>query len=1284
MKRTSKRAISLVLALVMLIGLMGIVPVATATPTLTHPTGYVLVDSPAAAPTLLGLGILADGMPATAADLADAAFIDGSSATISGLTIVGLTRGVHRLQVGGLDILLVVKDADETEFVLFETNFSGMDDLPTSWTQGQGPIAGTVANNRLTVTSGSIAGVLSIARPVMLPVFLEAFPNVRFGADMTVTQEVNNTRYVAMTFNATSGTIAPYYHWLTRGAGGGTRGINGNNGTTWLGVDSGAITPIGGAPVTNALNQTNRYRLDLFGNTIRGYFNNIRNTDWHFTPFGHANTGGMLGFKGDQNTFNVTNIRVVYNNGSLNAAETPFDGTRNFTYPDPTIGMVIFPFIENVQTPVTSIVNAPTIVADVTQNPLTLAAMDSGRPASAILDIAPGLSVANAGGASLAFVLNAMRGRVIPVFRIETMAIAAEFIEFYEESDIRDGVLMSSDPVVLRHLRLAIRHLQGALAVDGSGGIDRDVLDAWVLDANPNLGRILYIYNAGEVLEEDIFYLQARVFSVWVDAPAATDALYRQLINGPNGFVTDNVARLYEVYESFDGNLPTMIRTPVNAAHRGSPSKIPQNTVEGAIQAALDGANAVEFDIMITLDEELVIFHDNRIGVLTGPCCENANAGGATPCCPNNPNIWELTLAEVRELVPNQPGDYAHSVEWNPADFTHVRIPTMWEYLQALAEFEDVIFLAEIKDAWSMGTSANPGRTANIIRLLSEMLDDFYDEYGVNLRNRFVVITFNHNANKIEMIREYLPESTVGGLSGTFTNAESAIREFAPQNMINNSNQAGMMGGGRALTQAMSHRGLPFIPWTYRDLPSVSRDYVAGVAGLTNSHAHRLSNISVAFSTNENVQNIETGQLVYLAGETVNRHNVTAVTYDFAPVIISGGEFIAVNEFGGIRGVAEGTAVIIPRGRARVGGNVFLLPGTPVAINVSADIHTGQDPDRPIEPGWPILPDDYAHNLLPSNLDSRIFDQKTSASGHTAPINQATSLTVTELDDGVLTIQRRSSAGIAWPSVVYSLENPLVLDVDEDKIYFDVALTSGATANMTLYFAPVTAGGNSASVSFLPQLSMTPFIVGPSIGEQPGTATDFGPGVHIGGFTLRELIEANAVSHEVYRDHAQTVLNLIDNGELAVHGIAFAIVGATPIEDVLTVNRLFVGERETDVEYCPICGSPQDECDKFDPYRDTPNSWAVPYVTRAQDAGIIGAHLPVGVLYREGAPRWYIAELLANFMMAYTGNTLAEIIAGFDGELANVTFPDVPGGHPHYASIMALAQLGILQGGEFG
>lgn len=570
---------------------------------------------------------------------------------------------------------------------------------------------------------------------------------------------------------------------------------------------------------------------------------------------------------------------------------------------------VVFPFIEDVQSPNTSIVDPPTIISDASVNPVVIALRERERPASAILVIEPGLTVSNAWGLRLNQVLRIMEGRVIPIFRIEDASVAAEFIEFYNQSYIMDGILMSSNPEILNALRTDVRFLQGALAVDGSGGIDKTTLDHWAAEANSNFGRIIYIYE-GVVSREDISYLQARMFSVWVDM---SDDYFSQILNAPNGIVTGDVSRLYSALEAFDGDKPVLLRTPFNVAHRGSPSIIPQNTLEGAVRAFADGADILELDIQITSDHHLVVFHDFRVGALTG--------------CPLNRYVWEMTLEEIQELTPNRHGSYAHSARWNPDDFTHARIPTLREFLE---EFSDTtgrnLIFAEIKDAF------DTPRYTRIIQELRILLDEF------DMHDQFVFITFNHSESKFNVLQAYLPHVPLGGLDSRAATAEALIREHAPHNMF--PNRRDIIGGhyiDRYVIQALNHRGMPYAAWTFRDTDTVARCYLSGIAGITNSHAHLMSDIPVSFTPYADSISLKVGEATFIEGFTTDRHGVSAPVYAEGFAIVSGGEFISIGENGDITGISEGTAVVIPLGRAYVGERVFLLPGASVTVVITME-----------------------------------------------------------------------------------------------------------------------------------------------------------------------------------------------------------------------------------------------------------------------------------------------------------------------------------------------------------
>ena len=85
---------------------------------------------------------------------------------------------------------------------------------------------------------------------------------------------------------------------------------------------------------------------------------------------------------------------------------------------------------------------------------------------------------------------------------------------------------------------------------------------------------------------------------------------------------------------------------PIVVAHRGASVEQPENTIE-AFEAAIDaGADAVEFDVRLTLDGHAIVMHDPNVRRTTD----------------GHGLVSELTLAEVRRLRIALPGGSARRI----------------------------------------------------------------------------------------------------------------------------------------------------------------------------------------------------------------------------------------------------------------------------------------------------------------------------------------------------------------------------------------------------------------------------------------------------------------------------------------------------------------------------------------------------------------------------------------------------------------------------------------------
>ena len=93
--------------------------------------------------------------------------------------------------------------------------------------------------------------------------------------------------------------------------------------------------------------------------------------------------------------------------------------------------------------------------------------------------------------------------------------------------------------------------------------------------------------------------------------------------------------------------------------HRGAPKQAPENTLASFKRAFELGANWIEFDVRLTKDDELVIFHDEKL--------ERTTSGQGC--------LIDHTLAEIQQL---------EAGSWFSSEFSDQRIPTLIDTLPYL------------------------------------------------------------------------------------------------------------------------------------------------------------------------------------------------------------------------------------------------------------------------------------------------------------------------------------------------------------------------------------------------------------------------------------------------------------------------------------------------------------------------------------------------------------------------------------------------------------------------
>lgn len=164
---------------------------------------------------------------------------------------------------------------------------------------------------------------------------------------------------------------------------------------------------------------------------------------------------------------------------------------------------------------------------------------------------------------------------------------------------------------------------------------------------------------------------------------------------------------------------------PVVFAHRGASAYAPENTMAAFKKALEMGADGIELDVHLTLDEEVVVIHDHTIN-------RTSNGSGW---------VKDMTIKELKCL------DFG---SWFGPEYKNERIPLLEEVLYLLSD-RDIILNIEIKNA-----------AFYYYEKLQQKVVDLLKKY--NMINRVIISSFNHYS--LVEIKEIAPEIKTAPLYG--------------------------------------------------------------------------------------------------------------------------------------------------------------------------------------------------------------------------------------------------------------------------------------------------------------------------------------------------------------------------------------------------------------------------------------------------------------------------------------------------------------------------------------
>ena len=189
---------------------------------------------------------------------------------------------------------------------------------------------------------------------------------------------------------------------------------------------------------------------------------------------------------------------------------------------------------------------------------------------------------------------------------------------------------------------------------------------------------------------------------------------------------------------------PWLDRRVLNYAHQGGAKEGPSSTLWAMRRAVAAGADAIELDVHMTADRQIVVCHDETVDRTT-------NGSGA---------IADMTLAEVQALdnaywwvegsvVDHEAPEDSYALRGRAPDDHELRICTLSDVLDA---FPDAFLNLDIK------------RTAPDVEPYEAVLAEVLRDHGGT--ERVIVASFNDRST--EVFREHAPEiATSVGTNGT-------------------------------------------------------------------------------------------------------------------------------------------------------------------------------------------------------------------------------------------------------------------------------------------------------------------------------------------------------------------------------------------------------------------------------------------------------------------------------------------------------------------------------------
>ncbi len=582
----AKRILSALLTLLMLTTVLTCLPLSGAAEATVQITATNPLLTANVGDTVSLSGVKVDGLSGTITWTQGGKPVTSCTPDQKGVTVLTASDGTN-----SRNVYLVAKETSETEYVLYENDFSGtLADLTAEgWKFPDG---------RASVSDGQLhLGLKSdYTSRAFLPAWLGDFGDYQITAEASQTNVQDTGRWSSIIYRCAENTnYRPFYHMCVR--------ANTSSNTLEFAemLENGNWNVIAPNGITN-LNMTNSFH-QL---TVKAYENVVEyivdGKSEFYTSSATAHSKGLVGLFSNQGTMNLKSIRVtVLENKPAEPIVVPklIDTAANRP-------------ASNINNYVSNHAYAATPEAF---NELLGA---SSQLVAVLLDLT-GKTVAKADFENYIKVCTAKN--VIPEFKLSSKEQVNALIEALDATRTPEALVASEDLEIVKYARTQKKTLiRGAWDVTNLTAeklSDSELFDLYTKAAGAHAQAIILPYALAT--KSNVALLQEYELAVWAfgkEIDTDTEAAWL-LTSGANAVVSDNWNKIASAQTTIFTAQNSLTRTPVWTAHRGYSSAYPENSLSAFNAAYEAGADFVECDVHLSSDNVVMVCHDDTINRTT-------------------------------------------------------------------------------------------------------------------------------------------------------------------------------------------------------------------------------------------------------------------------------------------------------------------------------------------------------------------------------------------------------------------------------------------------------------------------------------------------------------------------------------------------------------------------------------------------------------------------------------------------------------------------------------------